>query len=65
MERDNNSSDMQGALYLFGGIALVIFGAGLLASHPAVKKYLGHIGAGDLIQAAIPDVERYLKLRAM
>ena len=60
-----DSYDGKGALYLFGGVALVILGAGLIASHPAVRKYLGQMGIGDLVQAAIPDVERYLKLKSM
>jgi hypothetical protein len=46
-------------------VALVILGAGLIVSHPSIKKYLGEMGVGDLVQAAVPDVERYLKLRAM
>jgi len=60
-----DSYDGKGALYLFGGVALVILGAGLIASHPSVRKYLGQMGIGDLVQAAVPDVERYLKLRSM
>lgn len=59
------SLDGKSALYLFGGVALVILGAGLIVSHPSIKKYLGEMGVGDLVQAAVPDVERYLKLRAM
>ena len=57
--------DGKSTLYLFGGVALVILGAGLLASHPIVRKYLGEMGVNDLVQAAVPDVERYLKLRSM
>ena len=59
------SYDGKGALYLFGGLALVVMGAGLIVSHPAIRKYLGRIGVGDLLQAAVPDLERYLKLRSM
>lgn len=59
------SLDGKSALYLFGGVALVILGAGLIVSHPSIRKYLGEMGVGDLVQAAVPDVERYLKLRAM
>lgn len=59
------SLDGKSALYLFGGVALVILGAGLIVSHPSIKKYLGEMGVGDLVQAAVPDVERYLKLRSM
>jgi hypothetical protein len=59
------SYDGRGALYLFGGLALMVLGAGLIISHPAVRGYLGQMGLGDFMQAAVPDVERYLKLRSM
>jgi hypothetical protein len=52
-------------LYMLGGVALVVFGAGLILSNPAVRRYLGQFGLGSLAQAALPDVDRYLKLRAM
>jgi len=52
-------------LYLLGGVALMIFGAGLIISNPVVRRYMGQPGLGNLTQAALPDVERYLKLRNM
>jgi hypothetical protein len=52
-------------LYLLGGLALMIFGAGLIISNPVVRRYMGQLGIGDLTKAALPDVERYLKLRNM
>jgi hypothetical protein len=52
-------------LFLVGGAALMIFGAGLILSTPAVRRALGGGGIGNLIQAAIPDFQRYLKLRSM
>jgi hypothetical protein len=52
-------------LYMLGGVALVVFGAGLILSNPFIRRYLSQLGVGGLAQAAIPDVERYLKLRAM
>ena len=52
-------------LYLLGGVALMIFGAGLIISNPVVRRYMGQLGLGNLTQAALPDVERYLKLRNM
>jgi hypothetical protein len=30
-----------------------------------VRRYLGQIGVGNLMTAALPDVDRYLKLRSM
>jgi hypothetical protein len=59
------SADGKETLYLFGGMALLVLGAGLIVSHPAIRKFLGQAGVGDLVQAAVPDVERYLKLRSM
>lgn len=52
-------------LYMLGGIALMIFGAGLILSNPVVRRYMGQLGMGNLANAALPDFERYLKLRAM
>lgn len=59
---DNGNKD---TLYLVGGIALMVFGAGLVLSHPAIRRYLGQVGVGDLVEAALPDVQRYLRIRAM
>lgn len=52
-------------LFLLGGAAIVVFGAGLILSTPVIRRYLGGMRIGSLIQAAVPDVERYMKLRAM
>jgi hypothetical protein len=71
LDLDNDSGQEIGhgtdrhTLYLLGGVALVIFGAGLIVSNPVVRRYLGKIGLGNLTSAALPDVERYLKLRNM
>ena len=52
-------------LYMLGGVALVIFGTGLILSNPFVRRQLSQIGIGNLAHTVFPDVERYLKLRAM
>lgn len=52
-------------LYMLSGVALMIFGAGLILSNPMVRKYLGQVGVGNLLQGALPDLDRYLKLRSM
>jgi hypothetical protein len=52
-------------LFLVGGAALLVVGAGLILSSDMVRKYLGQVSVGDLVQAAVPDVERYFRLRAM
>jgi len=64
--RDNGESyDVKGTLCLFGGLAMLVVGTGLIVSHPAIRKYLGQMGLTDMVQAAAPDLERYLKLRSM
>jgi hypothetical protein len=52
-------------LFLFGGAACLLFGAGLILSSSLTRRYLGDVNAGNLLQAAVPDVQRYLKLTAM
>ena len=52
-------------LFMLSGIALMIFGAGLILSNPVAQKYLSRIGIGNLAQGALPDLERYLRLRSM
>jgi len=52
-------------LYMLSGLALMIFGAGLILSNPTIRKYMGEIGIGGIAQNIVPDVERYFKLRAM
>jgi len=52
-------------LYMLSGAALILFGAGLILSNPVVRRYLGQAGVGNLVTAALPDVDRYLKLRNM
>jgi hypothetical protein len=52
-------------LFMLSGIALMVFGAGLILSNSVAQKYLGRIGLGNLTEKALPDLERYLRLRAM
>jgi hypothetical protein len=64
----NNTNDIgsdKSTLYLLGGVALVVFGAGLIISNPFIRRYMAQLGIGDLAHATMPDIERYLKLRAM
>jgi hypothetical protein len=61
---DANGTDKE-TLYMLGGVALVIFGAGLVLSNPTVRRYLGQVGVGNLATAALPDLERYFRLRSM
>lgn len=62
--RNGEASDND-TLLLFGGAACLLLGAGLILSSSLTRRYLGDVNAGDLLQAAVPDVQRYLRLRAM
>jgi hypothetical protein len=61
---ESNGADLQ-TLFMVGGVAMVVFGAGLVLANPMVRRYLGQFGVGSLASAALPDLDRYLKLRSM
>ena len=65
-QHTNGSSSMtdRDTLFMLSGVALIVFGAGLILSNPLVRRYLGQGGVGSLAQAALPDIDRYLKLRS-
>jgi hypothetical protein len=65
VEKNGNGISDKDTLFMLSGVALIVFGAGLILSNPIAKRYLGQLGVGDLAQAALPDLDRYLKLRAM
>ena len=64
-EGTNYNGTDKDTLFMLGGAALILFGTGLILSNPLVRRYLGQLGVGNLVQAALPDIDRYLKLRAM
>ena len=66
-QHTNGSSSMtdRDTLFMLSGVALIVFGAGLILSNPLIRRYLGQAGVGSLAQAALPDIDRYLKLRSM
>jgi len=61
----SNSATDKDTLFMLSGVALIVFGAGLILSNPLIRGYLGQVGIGNLAQAALPDLDRYLKLRSM
>ena len=65
MEMDMVESNGKETLYMMGGVALIVFGAGLVLSSPFIRRYMAQIGIGNVAQAVMPDVERYFRLRAM
>ena len=69
VEREHSGTPTNGAdrdtLFLLGGVALVVFGAGLILTNPTTRRFLGQVGLADLTQAALPDFDRYIKLRSM
>jgi hypothetical protein len=62
---ESESNETRDTLFLLGGVALMVFGAGLVITSPTVRRYLGNVNVGGLLHAAVPDLERYLKLRSM
>ena len=72
---NNDSSEIRDTLFVAGGAALMILGAGLVMAHPAVRRVVmgslrpllpeieEPLKAG--VARVLPDVERYLKIRAM
>ena len=62
-------------LYLSGGAALMILGAGLVMTHPALRRSAKAALAALMpeieqpvkagIRGVLPDVERYLRLKSM
>ena len=61
----NGNATDKDTIYMLGGVALMVFGAGLILSNPTIRRYMSQFGVGHLAQTVIPDVERYFKLRGM
>ncbi|MEZ5426683.1 MAG: hypothetical protein R2747_10485 [Pyrinomonadaceae bacterium] len=74
-QNNNDSSDNKDTLYLMGGIALIVLGAGLVMTNKNVRNA---VSAG--VSSVLPDlqgkfgvdvssigedVQRYMKLRSM
>jgi hypothetical protein len=60
-----DAQESRDTLFLLGGAAMMVFGAGLILSTPVVRRFLGGVNAGGVLQAALPDFDRYMKLRSM
>jgi len=62
---EHDGSPNKDTLFMLGGVALVVVGAGLILTSPIAKRYMGQLGLGDLGTGIVPDIERYFKLRSM
>jgi hypothetical protein len=67
MQGNSNESarDDRDTLFMLSGVALIVFGAGLILSNPIARRYLSQFSVGNLAQSALPDLDRYLKMRSM
>jgi hypothetical protein len=64
-ELEHNDTETRDTLFLLGGLSLILFGAGLVLTNPVVRKMMGQTNVGGLLHSALPDLERYLKIRSM
>jgi hypothetical protein len=62
---DDDRDSRRDTMLLVGGVALMVVGAGLVLSNRSVRRYIDRVGVADLVLAAFPDLERFLKMRAM
>lgn len=77
MEHENNNGSSEGKdmLYVAGGLALMVLGAGLIVAHPGIRRAVTAGLSGVLpelqgkfapdLTALGPDIQRYLRLRSM
>jgi hypothetical protein len=71
---NSDNSTTRDTLLLAGGVALMVFGAGMLLASPVIRRTVlgaltpmlpGQDGANGTAGGLLPDVERYLRLKAM
>jgi hypothetical protein len=72
---NTGAEDSKDMLYLVGGFALLIAGAGLILAHPEVRRQVrtgldkvlpgiqDNLNLG--LTTIVPDVKRYMKIRSM
>jgi hypothetical protein len=65
MDHSNEEFNDRDTLFILSGLALMVFGAGLILTNPIARRYMGELGIGSLASLALPDLDRYLKLRSM
>jgi hypothetical protein len=72
---EQENGEFRETLCVAGGLALMVFGAGLLMTHPLIRRtVLSTVTpllpglqerATSEVSRVLPDIERYLKLRSM
>jgi hypothetical protein len=72
---DHELAEARNTMLAAGGVALMVMGAGLLMTHPFVRRtVMASLGpvlpqlegpVKEKLSHVLPDLERYLKLRAM
>ena len=72
---NNGAGDSKDMLYLVGGLALLIAGAGLIMAHPVVRRQVRESldrilpgvpdSLGGSLATVVPDFQRYMKIRSM
>ena len=62
-EEMNEQTDRGQLLKALGGAALVIVGVTLMLSHPTVRKAASQIRLSSLVSAALPGLERLMRMR--
>jgi hypothetical protein len=72
---DETNGEVQNTLLLAGGLALMTFGAGMILANPAIRR-AALAGLTPLlpqfkdptqlsVRGLLPDVERYMRIKAM
>ncbi len=72
---NNGSDESKEMLYLVGGLAFLVAGAGLIMAHPEIRKQV-RAGLDRLLPGiqdnfnlglttVVPDFQRYMKIRSM
>ncbi len=71
----NGADDSKDMLYIVGGLALLIAGAGLIMSHPGIRQQV-RTGLDRVLPGipesltsgltnVVPDFQRYMRIRSM
>ena len=53
---EQEDSANKDTLFMLGGVALLVVGAGLVLTSPIAKKYMGQLGLGNLTGGIVPDI---------